>query len=78
MNAVNWTIFSTASYYLVQVEKITGYNIRANKVSYLVLVDEEKHDGQNLQEEDEQEEDEELQRHKGKREGQLSHLTHHL
>lgn len=44
----------------------------AIKVSYLVLVDEEKHDGQNLQEEDEQEEDEELWRHKGKREDHLS------
>lgn len=41
------------------------------KVSYLVLVDEEKHDGQNLQEEDEQEQNEELWRHKGKRKGQL-------
>jgi len=30
-------------------------------VSYLVLVDEEKHDGQDFQKEDEQEEDEELQ-----------------
>lgn len=37
----------------------------AVKVSYLILVDEEKHDGQNLQEEDEQEEDEELWRQKG-------------
>lgn len=37
-------------------------------MSYLVLVDEEKHNGQNLQEEDEQEEDEELWTHKGKRE----------
>lgn len=37
-------------------------------MSYLVLVDEEKHDGQNFQEEDEQEEDEELWRHKEKRE----------
>ncbi|TNN58839.1 hypothetical protein EYF80_030988 [Liparis tanakae] len=35
--------------------------------SYLVSVDEEKHDGQNLQEEDEQEEDEELRRQGGKR-----------
>ena len=30
-------------------------------MSYLVLVDEEKHDGQDFQKEDEQEEDEELQ-----------------
>lgn len=37
--------------------------MRAIKASYLILVDEEKHDGQNLQEEDEQEEDEELWRH---------------
>ena len=36
-------------------------------MSYLVLVDEEKHDGQNFQEEDKQEEDEELWRHNGKR-----------
>lgn len=42
--------------------------VRVIKVSYLVLIDEEKHDGQDLQEEDEQEEDEELWRHKGKRE----------
>lgn len=60
--------FSTASYYLVQLDKITGRSTRAIKASYLILVDEEKHDGQNLQEEDEQEEDEELWRHKGKRE----------
>lgn len=54
-------------YYLVQVENITRYNvIRAIKESYLILIDKEKHDGQNLQEEDEQEEDEELWRHKGK------------
>ncbi len=46
--------------------------------SYLVLVDEEKHDGQDLQEEDEQEEDEELWRHKGEERGQLSYLIHHL
>lgn len=41
--------YSTATYYLVQLEKITRYNVmRAIKVSYLVLIDEEKHDGQNL------------------------------
>lgn len=38
------------------------------KVSYLVLIDEEKHDGQDFQEEDEQEKDEELWRQKGKSE----------
>lgn len=52
--------------------------MRAIKVSYLVLVDEEKHDGQNLQEEDDQEQEEELWRHKGKRKGQLSDLIHRL
>lgn len=62
--------FNAATYHLVLLEKITGYNMmRTIKVSYLVLVDEEKHDGQNLQEEDEQEEDKELWKHKGKREG---------
>lgn len=59
-------------FYLGQVEKnhrIT-HMMRAIAVSYLVLVDEEKHDGQNLQEEDEQEEDEELWGHREeKREG---------
>lgn len=54
------------------------HTMRAIKVSYLVLVDEEKHDGQNLQEEDDQEQEEELWRHKGKRKGQLSDLIHHL
>lgn len=55
-------------YYYVQVENITRYNVmRAIKESYLILIDKEKHDGQNLQEEDEQEEDEELWRQKGKR-----------
>lgn len=49
------------------MENITRYNVmRAIKESYLILIDKEKHDGQNLQEEDEQEEDEELWRHKGK------------
>lgn len=42
------------------------------KVSYLVLVDEEKHDRQDLQEENEQEEDEKLWRHKEEREDHLS------
>lgn len=61
--------FNVATHHLVQIAKITGYNmVRVIKVSYLVLIDEEKHDGQDLQEEDEQEEDEELWRHKGKRE----------
>lgn len=41
--------------------------IKTIEMSYLILVDEEKHDGQNLQEEDEQEEDEELRRRNGKR-----------
>lgn len=54
------------------------HTMRAIKVSYLVLVDEEKHDGQNLQEEDDQEQEEELWRHKRKRKGQLSDLIHHL
>lgn len=55
-----------AGYYGVQVEKIIGYNMmRVIKVSYLVLVDEEQHDGQNFQEKDEQEEDEELWRRRG-------------
>lgn len=66
-------------YYVVQVENIPRYNmIRAIKVSYLILIDEEKHDGQNLQDKDEQEEDEELWRHKWKVRRQLSHLTPHL
>lgn len=47
--------------------------IRAIKMSYLVLVDEEQHDGQNLQEEDDEKEDEELWRHKGKK-GRISKL----
>lgn len=42
-------------------------------MSYLILIDEEKHDGQNFQHEDEQEEDEELWRHKGR-----SHLIPRL
>lgn len=59
-NSVSW------EYYRIH------HTVIAIKVPYLVLVDEEKHDGQNLQEEDEQEQNEELWRHKGKRKGQLS------
>ena len=71
--------FSTAICYLVRLEKITAHNtMKAIKVSYLVLVDEEKHDGQNLQEEDKQEEDEELWETQREERGQLSYLIHHL
>lgn len=44
-------------------------------VSYLILVDKEQHDGQNLQEENEQEEDKELWKHKERRQ---SHLTNRM
>lgn len=49
--------------------------MRAIKVPYLVLVDEEKHYGQNLQEKDEQKEDEELWRQREER--GHSYLIHH-
>lgn len=65
-NSVSW------KYYRIHHTAI------AVKVSYLVLVDEEEHDGQNLQEEDEQEQNEELRRHKGKKRGQLSDWIQHL
>lgn len=62
MRPINWTPQQ------VQAKKITGYYmIKTIEMSYLILVDEEKHDGQNLQEEDEQEEDEELRRRNGNR-----------
>lgn len=41
---------------------------------YLILVDEEQHDGQDLQEEDEQEEDEELQKYKRKGRGVIFNI----
>lgn len=60
--------------------RVTGWchPVWAIQASYLILVDEEKHDGQNLQEEDEQEQNEELWRHKGKRRRRLSDWRHHL
>lgn len=60
--------------------RVTGWchTVWAIQASYLILVDEEKHDGQNLQEEDEQEQNEELWRHKGKRRRRLSNWRHHL
>lgn len=60
--------------------RVTGWchSVWAIQASYLILVDEEKHDGQNLQEEDEQEQNEELWRHKGKRRRRLSDWRHHL
>lgn len=59
--------------------RLTGKcdTVWAIEVSYLILVDEEKHDGQNLQEKDEQEQNEELWRHRKKSRGRLSDRRYH-
>lgn len=53
---------SPVTYYLLQPERpsIIYQTSRVFQASYLILVDEEEHDEQNLQEEDKQEQDEEL------------------
>lgn len=70
--------FLNAAYYLLQPEEgcvcVCGeggnhriyQTSRLFQASYLVLIDEEEHDEQNLQEEDKQEQDEELRDTKGR------------
>lgn len=50
----------------VEAEKMITCSVRVIRVSYLILVYEEKHDGDNFQEKDKQEKDEELWRNERK------------
>lgn len=64
-HAMYWRVSSTVINILHRWGKPIKYNtMRVIVATYLILVDEEKHDRQNFQEEDEQEQDKELWRHK--------------
>lgn len=64
-HAMYCRVSSTVIYILHRWGKPIKYNMmRVIAATYLILVDEEKHDRQNFQEEDEQEQDKELWRHK--------------